>query len=286
MFDRIISIDWSGAGLETKGVDLRVTMFDCESGDCRVVNRRHGNRDVHSWSRSACREWLKVQLHETPQTLVACDFGFGLPWGADSAVFGVTGWRQMIRSIAQLYSTNKTARATAHSINAASRFDAHGPYRFNESRSDFRFYVDHGIGYFRLTELLSPQAISQWYLGSGGTVGFHSITGMAAIDELIGLREAGEIDFEVWPQETMSPSGNKHVLVESYPSICPKVDDYGECRDEHQRDAWKVLQFLVEARANESLHQLFEIPEQPCGRVEGVSFESQIEFEGFILGLR
>jgi hypothetical protein len=192
----------------------------------------------------------------------------------------------MIRSIGQLYRTHETARASAQAINAKAKFNGHGPYRFDESRSDFRFHLDHGVGYYRLTELLSPQAISQWYLGSGGTVGFHSITGLAAIDELIGLREKGEVDFEVWPQETILPSGDKHVFVESYPSICPSLDDYGDCRDDHQRDAWKVLQFLVEARANESLHRLFEIPEQPCGRVEGVSFESQIEFEGFILGLR
>ncbi len=32
------------------------------------------------------------------------------------------------------------------------------------------------------------------------TVRFHSITGMAAIDELITMRESVEIDFEVWPQ--------------------------------------------------------------------------------------
>jgi hypothetical protein len=42
-----------------------------------------------------------------------------------------------------------------------------GPYRFNDSRTDFRFYTEHNIAYYRLVELLTPQAISEWYLGSG-----------------------------------------------------------------------------------------------------------------------
>jgi hypothetical protein len=286
MFERIISVDWSGAGTETMGVDLRVTMFDAATGHSRIINRIYGKREVHSWTRSACRDWLKDRLRESPPTLVACDFGFGFPYGTDTKVFGVDGWKNAVTKLGRMYSTHGTARATAHSINGLDRFDGHGPYRFDESRTDFRFYLDHSVGYYRLTELLSPQAISQWYLGSGGTVGFHSISGLAAIADLIELREKGEVNFEVWPQESRTPSGDKHVLVESYPSICPELDDYDDCRDDHQRDAWKVLQFLVAARADQSLGEMFEIKEQPCGRIDGVSFDTQIEFEGFILGLK
>ena len=74
-------------------------------------------------------------------------------------------------------------------------------------------------------------------------------------------------------------------MAESYPSICPKLDDYGPCRDDHQRDAWKVLQRLVLARADGSLSTLFEIDEQQCGRIENIGFRQQVKFEGFILGL-
>ena len=286
MFDRIISIDWSGAGSEAEGVDLRISMFDAATNECSILNRRKGNQEFHSWSRAACREWLRERLAEDTPTLVAMDFGFGMPWGTDSIVFRASGWRNMVRVIGQQYQIDGTARATAQSINDDERFNGHGPYRFDESRSDFRFYLDHGVPYFRLAELLTPQAISQWYLGSGGTVGFHTITGLAAIDYLIGLRDNGEIDFAVWPQETLQPDGKKHVLVESYPSICPSLDDYGPCRDGHQEDAWKVLQRLVAARADGTLPNLFGIDEQKVGRIEGVSFMEQIQFEGFILGLK
>ena len=102
-----------------------------------------------------------------------------------------------------------------------------------------------------LTELIAAQSISQWYLGSGGTVGFHTISGLAAIDHLMGLRDAKEIEFTVWPHETMEPDGTKHVLAESYPALCPQLDDYGPCRDndDNQKDAWRVLQHLVTARS-------------------------------------
>jgi hypothetical protein len=286
MFDRIISIDWSGAGSEAEGVDLRIAIFDSTTDECSIVNRKRGRQEFHSWSRMACREWLLERLSEDVPTLVAMDFGFGMPWNTDSAVFGVDGWRKMVGSIGERYRQNGTARATAQAINDDERFEGHGPYRFDENRSDFRFYLDHGVPYFRLTELMTPQAISQWYLGSGGTVGFHTITGLAAIDHLLSLRDAGEIDFIVWPQETFLPDGQKHVLVESYPSICPKLDDYGPCRDSHQEDAWKVLQRLVAARSDGSLPSLFTIDEQSFGRIDGSGFQEQIQFEGFIFGLR
>ncbi len=160
MFDRIISVDWSGAASETKGVDLRIAAFDTATNQSRIVSRPHPNRTVVSWSRQAFRAWIVKELHDKRPTLVAMDFGFGLPWGADQAVFGVVGWREMIRTIAKRYEENGTPRATAQAINAEERFGGHGPYRFDDSRNDFRFYGDNGIAYYRLIELIAPQGIT------------------------------------------------------------------------------------------------------------------------------
>ena len=38
MFDRCISIDWSGAGTETERVDLRVVEADFHDGRATIVN--------------------------------------------------------------------------------------------------------------------------------------------------------------------------------------------------------------------------------------------------------
>jgi hypothetical protein len=288
MFDRIISVDWSGAGNDSEGVDLRIAMFYAKTGHAQIVNRPYQNRTVASWSRQAFRGWITEQLRSDVPTLVAMDFGFGLPWGADHKIFGVDGWRPMIGRIAEIYTQHETARATAQFINDEGRFKGHGPYRFDSNRNDFRFYLDNSVGYYRLTELVAPQGISQWYLGSGGTVGFHTITGLSAINFLIKEREVGRLNFEVWPHEHIAPDGTKYVLVESYPAICPKLDDYGPCQpnDGNQKDAWRVLQMLIAARSEENLSDMFVINEIPFGRIANVPFVEQIQFEGFIMGLK
>jgi hypothetical protein len=240
------------------------------------------------------------------------DFGFGLPWGADRAVFGVTGWHEMLRKVAERYDENGIARETAKAVNAENRFDGHGPYRFDHSRNDFRFYLDTGVAYYRLAELVVPQASSQWNLCKNkGAVGFHSITGMAMLDQLIRLRTDKKIDFVVWPHESDRPDGKKHCLVECYPAICPMLScpkcntpypprssngpyevrrcascqQPGQWKDSHQEDAWKVLQRLLSKRDAGQLPQMFQIKEHPFGRISGVDFRKQIEFEGWIIGL-
>lgn len=287
MFERIISIDWSGAGTETEGVDLRVAVFNASDDSRNIVNRPNTSWTIYSWTRAICRTWLVEQLRRPEPTLIAMDFGFGLPWRSDRAIFEVDSWRKMIRCIGALYQEHGTARAVAQAVNKYERFNTHGPYRFNESRSDYRFYVDHHVAYFRLVELMAPQSISQWYLGSGGTVGFHTISGLAALDFLISLRDDNEIKFTVWPHETWRPDGAQHVLVESYPALCPQLNDYGPCRDNdgHQRDAWRVLQMLISARAEGTLAEMFNINEVRFGRISEVPFKEQIRFEGYIYGL-
>jgi hypothetical protein len=42
---------------------------------------------------------------------------------------------------------------------------------------------------------------------------------------------------------------------------------------------------LVRKRNNGTLAYLFQIKEQPFGRIAGVRFNAQIQFEGFIFGI-
>jgi hypothetical protein len=282
MFDQILSVDWSGAGAEVERVSLRIAVWDKDANVCRIEHPPAAGT-ARSWRRSECREHLRKALAGAKKTLVGMDFGFGLPWGSDKAVFNVSGWRAMIRRLREIYEANGTARAAAQVINGMKHLNGHGPYRFNESRTDFRFYLDHGIPYYRMTELAAPQAISQWYLGSGGTVGFHTITGLSAIDWLIGLRESEGLRFAVWPFEEVNP--NEHILVETYPAICPKCAHDPSCKGDDEIDAWRVLQMLVTKNGDGTLGDLFKIREHPFGRIEGVDPFEQIRFEGLIFGL-
>lgn len=203
MFQRYVAIDWSGRGSEHQPVPLAVA--EVRNGEQMAIIQPPRFPKVRNWSRRECREWLGTILRpDQPRTVVALDFGLSLPWGADQGVFGCTGWGEMVQSIAKLYGIYGTARATAEAINREPKFGGHGPFRFDGSRTDFRFYLDRDVAYYRLVETAIPQAISQWYLGSGGTVGFHTLTGLAAIHELIAQREAGHVRFQVWPQECQS----------------------------------------------------------------------------------
>ena len=204
--------------METDRVDRRIAVFDAATNLSLIVDRTYKKSSLASWYRQAFRTRLVEQLWNQLPALVAMDFGFGLPWGSDEAVFGVAGWREMVRTIAKKYEENGTARATAQAVNNEARFGGHGPFRFNSNRNDFRFYLDNEVAYYRLTELIAPQGISQWYFGAGGTVGFHTISGLSAINFLFEEREAGRLDFVVWPHERLAPDGTKHVLVESYPA--------------------------------------------------------------------
>jgi hypothetical protein len=284
-FERYVSIDWSGASTEDRRGDLRVVQATEDEPGGVVVAPPARRRGVRSWTRAECRAWLVEALREEmPRCIVAMDFGFGYPMGADRAMFEVSGWRAHVRSIAETYKRSGSARSAAQEINASPRFAGHGPYRFDENRTDRIFYQVHGVSYYRLVETAIPQAISQWYLGSGGTVGFHTITGLFTLDELIGLRQRGVVDFVVWPQEGITPTKDKHVLAESYPAIYPQTQDREESHDEHTRDAWRVLQWLLAEDEAGTLMNHFGIEALPFGRAEGASFQDQVRFEGWILG--
>jgi hypothetical protein len=284
MFQRYVSIDWSGADREDAGVPLRVVQATVDQPEGQIVSPPGARAKQRSWSRSRCKDWLiDVLRPESAPCMVAMDFGFGLPWGADREVFGCHGWYSMLEAVANTYSTAGTARAAALSINQ--RFGEHGPYRFNDSRTDFRFYLDRNVAYYRLVETAIPQAISPWYMGSGGTVGFHTVTGLSLLHELICLRAKGQLAFRVWPQEGDAPEPGQHVLVESYPAICPTPAEFGPCADAHERDAWKVLRRMIEASRAGALADAFKVPRKPFGRVEGVSFDEQVRFEGWIFAV-
>ena len=189
----------------------------------------------------------------------------------------------MLNEIGRLYEEERTARAVAERINGWPRFNGNGPYRFAD-RSNFRFYKDKGIAYYRLVELVVPEAISQWRLGAGVAVGFSTITGLSAIDTLISRRAVGEIDFQVWPQELHKPEGDEHVLVESYPAIFPNPAS-GPFKTNDERDAWKVLSWMCDADRIGALSGEFELSPPPFGRIQGIGFEQQIRSEGWIFGV-
>ena len=284
LFSRYIAIDWSGAATATEGVDIAIVEAGQKSSP--AVVRPPAIRGRKRWSRQACEEWLRPKLRAAePRTLVLVDAGFAYPSGAARTLVGAASWMDLVKAMGQLYRTHRTARAVGQYLNDQFRDGA--PFRFDAGRSDARWYARYGIPYYRQTELLVPQAISEFYLGSGGAVGFHTITFLATLDDLIRRRKDGETAFDVWPYEVTLPRGQRHVVVECYPALCrasvaiPKDDRLTE----HEADATVACEWARQLDSSDTLSRFFEMREVPVGRDTRCTWQAQIQEEGWILGV-
>ena len=220
-------------------------------------------------------EWLTEKLAPTePSTLLGLDFGFGYPAPAASVVFGASRWEELALLLAKhLEQESAKARDVAESINE--RFGNASPFRTNASRNDPRFYLEHGVPYFRLTEQFAPQAISQWYIGSGAAVGLSTMTGLACLGRLVHRREAGRADFSVFPFEELK---GRHVIVEIYPALYGSVET--KVPKGHRHDAEKSARWL---RKHCKGREVLSLPSIP--KVDPVLLRKQALAEGWILGI-
>ena len=218
-FRRIFGVDWSGRGRDDESNrNLAVAAWSEADMVARVENswcrQRRTRLDLENWLAEILRPG-------SPAALIGLDFGFGYPRGAAKVVFNADSWQSLYEQMAKLMELHVKARKVAIEINE--RFGENGPFRDNADRSNFQFYLSKGISYFRLVERFIPQAISQWYIGSGPTVGLSSIAGMALLGRLLRRRAEGECKFRIFPFETFE--SDSHGIVEIYPAICPEPNN-------------------------------------------------------------
>lgn len=268
-FSSYIAVDWSGGG---RAHETSPGLAVAEAGTSTAsLVRWHQRRR----SRVELVEWLAFRLRPNVSPVcVGLDFAFGYPKGAMQSVFGASSWRELADRLLHLSRSCGTARDIAAEINAQPKFKGNGPFRTNSDRTNARFYLDHGISYYRLVETFVPQAISQWYLGSGATVAFSTLTGLAVLGELLARRDRGDLAFSVHPFE--APQEGLHALVEIYSAIWPKIAD--QAVNEHERDALRAAVGLGNLGG-----QAFSIP-IPSG-LNVNDAECRITEEGWIAGV-
>lgn len=266
-FQRWVAADWSGAGHDAKS-NRGLAVATCSLTEPTALAAPQPR------SRQRLTEWIAQVLRprETP-TLLGLDFGFGYPSPAASVVFGANSWYELPGRMAALLDEHHTARDLAHTINE--EYHDGGPFRITD-RVGHRFYVRHGVPYYRLTEQFAPQAISQWYLGKGATVGFSSITGLACLGRLMSLRQKGDVDFAVFPFE--EPTRARHVVAEIYPALYPSAGT--QLPRGHGHDAMKSARWLRKHCAHRDSLKLPSIQ----GLDDDMIFSRALE-EGWILGI-
>lgn len=269
MFERWVGIDWSGAATRSERVNLAVARGDSRELELELVHPPSAKR---KWTRNEALDFLFELLKHPEPHLIGVDAAFGFPAGFARAWIGVEDWTAMVKEFGRLEREHGRARDVAAAING--QFEG-GPFRFNESRNDRRFYLAHDVAYFRQTDLLTPQCLSAFYMGSGAAVGFHTITFLACLSELIEARERREVDFQVWPFE--GGLRGVHTFAEVYPALLEAPDGTGELSGD-ERDAMKIVHFLREG------HYVFEIQSFNMGRHLDFRLEEQIASEGWILG--
>lgn len=229
LFDRILIVDWSGAGQPVTGKN---SLWAC-------LARREGDRVVIEWSenystRHAFMQRLDVvvgaAIAEGQRLLCGFDFAFGYPAGTADRLTGRADWRALWRKIADEIEDAPDNRNNRFDL--ASRWNATyfaGEPRF-WGRPHKHVYADLSDKKppspqslplaFRRSEQFAKGAKSVWQLTYNGSVGSQTLLGINRLSRF--LDESGHSEhIAVWPFETGFAGAFEKpvVFAEIYPSL-------------------------------------------------------------------
>lgn len=240
LFDRILIVDWSGAGQPVTGKN---SLWAC-------LARREGDRAVIEWNenfatRHAFMQRLDVvvgaAIAEGQRLLCGFDFAFGYPTGTAERLTGSADWRALWRKIADEIEDAPDNRNNRFDL--ASRWNAThfaGEPRF-WGRPHQHVYADlsdkkppaptNAPLAFRRSEYFAKGAKSVWQLTYNGSVGSQTLLGIARLSRFLYESGHGE-NVAVWPFETeFAGTFEKPVVfAEIYPSLFA-LPEGGEVKD-------------------------------------------------------
>ncbi len=229
LFDRILIVDWSGAGQPVTGKN---SLWAC-------LARREGDRVVIDWNENFSTRHAFMQrldavvgaaVVEGQRLLCGFDFAFGYPTGTAERLTGSADWRALWRKIADEIEDAPDNRNNRFEL--ASRWNAThfaGEPRF-WGRPHQHTYADlsdkkppaptNAPLAFRRSEHFAEGAKSVWQLTYNGSVGSQTLLGIACLSRFLDESGHGE-NVAVWPFETgfAGTFEKPVVLAEIYPSL-------------------------------------------------------------------
>lgn len=229
LFDRILIVDWSGAGQPVTGKN---SLWAC-------LARREGDRAVIEWNENFSTRHVFMQrldavvgaaVVEGQRLLCGFDFAFGYPTGTAERLTGSADWRALWRKIADEIEDAPDNRNNRFDL--ASRWNAThfaGEPRF-WGRPHQHVYADLSDKKppapqspplaFRRSEYFAKGAKSVWQLTYNGSVGSQTLLGINRLSRFLDESDHSE-HIAVWPFETgFAGSFEKPVVfAEIYPSL-------------------------------------------------------------------
>lgn len=288
LFDRILIVDWSGAGQPVTGKN---SLWAC-------LARREGDGHAIEWienfpTRHAFIEQLEAVVSaavaENHRLLCGFDFAFGYPAGTAERLTGAADWRALWRKIADEIEDAPDNRNNRFDL--ASRWNAThfaGEPRF-WGRPHQHVYADlsdkkppaptNAPLAFRRSESFAKGAKSVWQLTYNGSVGSQTLLGIARLSRF--LDESGHREnVAVWPFETgFAGTFQKPVIfAEIYPSLFT-LASLDEVKDQAQ--VRTVAEAFARFDADRRLATLLDRP--PMLSDEEVA--TSIAEEGWVLGI-
>jgi molybdopterin molybdotransferase len=223
MFERVLTVDWSGRSKPSPVLACVDAIFSCY-GDQSTVSHPIYHRTRQS-AMDCIYAVVETAKDQKGTTLIGFDFSFGYPCGFAEYLTGSRDVRSLWRWLAdriQDDAQNANNRfQVAADINRM--FPGVGPFWGAPANAQF---VDlphkgsqrqgHGLQEFRATEEGVKGAQSSWKLFTTGSVGSQALLGITRLHKLISRFP----NIHLWPFDgAIPPSFNGVVLAEIYPSI-------------------------------------------------------------------
>ena len=223
MFDRVLTVDWSGRSKPSPVAACADAIFTCYGDQSTVCH------PIYHRTRQSAMDYIHTVVETAKEqkgtTLIGFDFSFGYPRGFAECLTGSRDVRSLWRWLAdriQDDAQNANNRfQVAAEINGM--FPGVGPFwgaPANVQIADLPHKGSerqgHGLSEFRAIEEVVKGAQSSWKLFTTGSVGSQALLGVARLHQLLSRIPK----IHLWPFDGAIPSSfDGVVLAEIFPSI-------------------------------------------------------------------
>ncbi|MFN7091617.1 MAG: hypothetical protein ACK4P4_13785 [Allorhizobium sp.] len=288
LFDRILIVDWSGAGQPVTGKNSLWACLARRDGDGHAIEWNENFSTRHAFMQRLDAV-VAAAVAEGQRLLCGFDFAFGYPAGTAERLTGVPHWRALWRKIADEIEDAPD--------NRNNRFDLASRWNATHFAGEPRFWGrPHQHAYadlsdkkppaptkaplaFRRSEQFAKGAKSVWQLTYNGSVGSQTLLGIARLSRFLDESSYAE-HVAVWPFETDFATAFEKpaVFAEIYPSLFTLASQ-DEVKDQAQ--VRTVAEAFLRFDADGRLARLLDRP--PMLTEEEVS--TSIAEEGWVLGI-